>query len=351
MKNVIIRLLKFIIDKVKRNRFIQNVFESPFDLKKFDTLGFYEDSLGNKHLLYKGLRTKIVPSWERMLTNQKRSVSDVNFDQLRTNSFITLNKLESVLNSYGKSITNSEILEIGCHSGSVSMALAEKGAKRVIGSEFNGYKVGSISEKSAQDKTKLNEVDEYLKEVRNELAKKYSLNGKVEFIDDDICHSALSPQSFDIICSWEVLEHLHDTEKAFKSISELLKVGGISIHHYNPFFCLNGGHSLCTLDFLWGHARLSEEDFLDYVNNLRPNEIEKAISFYKKGLNRMSLSDLDCALEKSGMKTLAIIPFTKEQHLRMVSEEALNQVKQLYPSITIQDLIAPAVLVISQKTP
>ncbi len=349
MKNLIIAVLKFIIDKVKRNRFIQNVFESPFDLSKFEDLGIYEDSFGNKHSLYQGLRTKIRPGWERMLNNKKPNLTNVNFDQLRSNSFITLEKLETTLNSYGKSIVNSDILEIGCHSGSVSMAMAEKGAKKVVGTEFNGYKVSSISEKSSQDQSKLVEVDEYLKKVRKELANRYSIKNELDFIDDDICNSSLSPESFDIICSWEVLEHLHDPAQAFKSISKLLKKGGISIHHYNPFFCLNGGHSLCTLDFLWGHVRLNESDFIDYIKKKRPDEIEKAISFYKNGVNRMSLSDLDRILNSSEMNTLAVLPFTKEQHLRMVSEETLKQTKNIYPNTTIQDLVVPAVLVISQK--
>jgi SAM-dependent methyltransferase len=177
----------------------------------------------------------------------------------------------------------------------------------------------------------------------------YSITDNVEFRDDDICKSSLEPNSFDVVCSWEVLEHLHDPKQAFNTISKLLKIGGISIHYYNPFFCINGGHSLSTLDFLWGHVRLNEQDVIDYIEKIRPNETERAISFYKNGVNRMTLTDLENILSESEMKVLDIIPFTKEQHLRMVDEQTLTQSMNNYPNIKLLDLAAPAVLVITQR--
>lgn len=47
MKKVITPMLKFTIDKVKRNKFIQNVFESPFELEKFNTPFFFVPNLQN----------------------------------------------------------------------------------------------------------------------------------------------------------------------------------------------------------------------------------------------------------------------------------------------------------------
>lgn len=157
MKGIIVSILKFIIDKVKRNKFIQNVFESPFDLDKYMKLGIYTDSNGFNHQLYNGLRTKIRPMWETMVQNKKLDPSTVNIAKLKSNSYIAVEKLESSLNSFGKTIKDSNILEIGCHSGAVTYALAEKGAKNVVGTEFNGYKISSISRESSNDKTKLNE--------------------------------------------------------------------------------------------------------------------------------------------------------------------------------------------------
>ena len=349
MKKLLTKVLKLVIDKVKRNKFVQNVFESPFELEKFQNLGVFRDSDGNVHKLYKGLRTKIKPGWERMVNRKQRNLSDVDIDKLKVNSYLALNKLESTLNTYGKTIENSRVLEIGCDSGSVSFAMAERGAKMVVGTEFNGYKVDAVSNQTANNVSKLNEADEFLKSLRNKLQGLYSINNNIEFKNDDICNTSLNVGKFDVICSWDVLEHVHDPKQAFESISKLLDIGGISIHKYNSFFSLNGGHSMCTLDFLWGHARLSKNDFVNYVNTLRPSEVDKALSFYEKGLNRLTLTELNSILINTGMEILGVIPFTKEQHLRMVNEDTLSQVRKNYKSIQLMDLISPTVMVITKR--
>ncbi|MGB0178095.1 MAG: hypothetical protein ACPF9D_13080, partial [Owenweeksia sp.] len=120
-------------------------------------------------------------------------------------------------------------------------------------------------------------------------------------------------------------------------------------HEYNPFFCLNGGHSLCTLDFLWGHVRLSDDDFQKYLREIRPEEKERAYSFYKKGLNRTTLKDLHDQLERSGLEVFSILPFTKEQHVRMADANILAQGQKNYPNLTLQDLVTPRVFVMARK--
>jgi SAM-dependent methyltransferase len=254
-----------------------------------------------------------------------------------------------ILDSLGKSVVNSTVLEIGCHSGGTSFALAECGASEVVGTEFSGYKVKAVESDDKLFENRLLEVNDDLLRIRNGLAALFKQNKKVKFVDDDICNSTLTPSYFDIICSWEVLEHLHDTENAFISISKLLKEDGIAIHEYNPFFCINGGHSLCTLDMLWGHTRLSESDFEEYLDKIRPSEKETALSFYKEGLNRMTLSDLRSQLEKANLEIISIVPFTKEQHLRMVDQKTLSQTQLNYPKATLLDLCSPRVYVVTKK--
>ena len=350
MKKIITPVLKYIIDKVKRNKFVQDVFESPISVDKFGTLGSFKDSDGTTHTLYENLRTKIKPTWKKSLSDKKPDVGDLNFTKLKEISILQRDKLEKILNTYGKSIKNSNVVEIGCHSGANSLAMAEFGAGSVKGTEFNGYKVGSLSSEDANNVSKLKEVDEFLEAVRSRLRGEYVLEkNNFEFLNDDICNSKLKPNSADVICSWDVLEHLHDPQGAFNSFSEILKEGGVVVHHYNPFYSLNGGHSPCTLDFLWGHCRLSDKDFQRYVEDLRPNEVKTALSFYRDGLNRMTLKDLNQIVVKSGMKVLGIVPIIKEQHFRMIDADILNQTSKLYPNVEINDLIAPNVIVIAQK--
>jgi len=349
MKKVLRSSINYLINKAKQNKFVQNIFESPFELDKFPKMGEFVDSNNNKYELLGGLRSKLRPHWRRMLTPQKTTINNSYLTGQKSKGNTAISKIIPLIESQGKSIAESSILEIGCHSGGSSFAFAEYGAAKVTGTEFSGYKVSSLESSSKEFENKLIEVNDQLKEIRNGLAKLFKHSNKVTFIDDDICNTALKPLSFDIICSWDVLEHLHDTASAFVSMNKLLKDDGIMIHEYNPFFGLNGGHSLCTLDMLWGHTQLNDVDFEKYITKFRPEEIEKALSFYRNGLNRMTLYDIDLQLKKAKFEMVSIIPFVKEQHLRMIDHDILFRSQKHYPNVTLLDMASPRVYVVARK--
>ena len=350
MKKVISPVIQYAIGIAKRSKFVQSLFEAPFDLSKFPVKGEFTDSLGNKHQLLDGLRTKIKAGWENVFKEIDYSnVSPAYLDQLKANGETALVGVSAYLTAYGKTIKGSDVLEIGCNTGATSYAIADLGAKSVTGSEFSGYQVKSIRAASEQYEEQLVKVNKGLELVRQTISKKYKNSDRVSFADDDICNSKLPEGKYDIIFSWDVLEHIHDTQKAFESMGKLLKKDGIMVHLYNPFCSLNGGHSLCTLDFLWGHARLSNADFETYVKTVRPDEIEKAISFHQSGLNRMTLADLSEQLEKANLEVHSIVPYSKEQHARMVNQDILSQVKHNYPTAQLMDLITPRVFVVAKR--
>ncbi|MFT4523498.1 MAG: SAM-dependent methyltransferase [Bacteroidia bacterium] len=349
LKKLITSLLSYAIGIAKRSRYIQNVFESPFDLSKYPKKGTFVDSHGDSHNLLEGLRSKIRPGWQRMLVQQKTEVTPEYLERQKTYGELALKKILPIIEALGKSVVGSKVLEVGCHSGGTSFAIAEYGAAEVVGTEFSGYKVKAVDSAEGKYDNRLIEVNEDLLQIRTKLASLFKLKNKVKFVDDDICNSTLPPKSFDIICSWEVLEHVHDAEGAFSSMSRLLNDGGLAIHEYNPFFSLNGGHSLCTLDTLWGHTRLSTSDFEKYLDQLRPQEKNKALAFFKAGLNRMTLYDLRTHLEKAKLEIVSIVPFTKEQHLNMINDKILSQTQRNYPNATLLDLCAPRVYVVARK--
>lgn len=349
MKKLLTPLITYAIDKAKKNKLIQNLFESPFELEKYPKMGTFTDSFGDEYELRDGLRTKIRPSWRKMLEDAKVDLSDDFLNRQMDHGRIAVEKMSPVIESMGKNINGSNILEVGCHSGGTSFALAENGASYVMGTEYAGYKVEAVDMESSEMENQLIEVNDDLNLTRERLADKFQIHSSVEFQDDDICSTRLPKNSFDIVMSWEVIEHLHDTGAAFKSMYEVTSPGGIMVHEYNPFFCLNGGHSLCTLDMLWGHTRLSNEDFARYLDELRPQEKERALSFYRKGLNRTTLADLNDEVSSAGWSDIAIIPFSKEQHLRMIDQDILRQTRRHYPKVTLQDLCTPRVYVIARK--
>lgn len=155
--------------------------------------------------------------------------------------------------------------------------------------------------------------------------------------------------SFDLVCSWDVLEHVRDPRRAFAETARLLRPGGLAFHEYNPFFAPDGGHSHCTLDFPWGHARLSEADFLRYLAEVRPGETEVAGRFYRFNLNRMTLAECAGHARAAGLETLVLAATPDEGPLATVSPEIARQVSAWYPSATVHDLAVPAVRLLLRR--
>ena len=149
--------------------------------------------------------------------------------------------------------------------------------------------------------------------------------------------------------SFEVLEHVGEPAAAFAGMARLLRPGGLAYHDYNPFFSINGGHSLCTLDMPWGHARLDDGDFERYVGELRPAEANQALRFYRESLNRMTLADLRAAIAAAGLEVVALLPWVDRGLVGRLTPAVLPEVRRVYPAATIDDLLATFVAVVVRR--
>ena len=249
---------------------------------------------------------------------------------------------------HGIPLLGSKVLEVGCFDGVRSSALREAGAGHVTGSDIAAYYIlqqvdGEISEEAKRAQ------NDRLAGLRQLYAEAQGGGDGLDFIEDSITESKLNSASFDLICSWEVLEHVTDPAAMFKQLHRLLKPGGMSVHEYNPFFCMEGGHSLCTLDIPWGHARLDDADVQRYLKRFRPDEIDIATRFFRHNLNRMTFSDLNRYSLEAGLQVLAIIPMPQRHYLRSLTPEIISQARALYPTLTTNDLISPVVWVVLRR--
>ncbi|MFI5225137.1 MAG: methyltransferase domain-containing protein [Candidatus Limnocylindrales bacterium] len=314
------------------------------------------DRHGTEHELDPSLRTRLKPSW-RVMCDPVAVATPPNDEALGDRARAaerTVAEARALAVTVAGVELSGRILEIGCYDGGVAFQLARRPGTDVVGSDLARYYVASRpgehtdSEIDAQHAV-LAGIRDRARAVSDPSGGQ--IVGTVEFVEDDITVSRLDPASFDAIVSFEVFEHVQDVPAAFESIYRLLKPGGIAYNDYNPFFSANGGHSLCTLDFAWGHARLDDADFERYLREIRPTEVDQALRFYREGLNRLSVADLERAVQDSGLELLAVLPWTDRKLVPQLTEEVLAGVVRTYPRVTAMDLLATFVVVIARRPP
>jgi len=306
---------------------------------------------GTGYPLIDGLRDKLKPDWREMLEPKKnKKLESCLFPCI---PFVL--RTEEELAKHKISLVNKDILEVGCAYGERSYIMAKYEGTKVHGIDVDEYTVDQSPDMNAWNAKDIELVHNKLDIVRKELASGFpeSVTKKVTFETIGM-EGYATPNPHDMIISWDVLEHIIDLPTAFNQMANAVKKGGIVYHKYNPFFAINGGHSLCTLDFFYGHCVLSSEDFERYIREVRPEEEKVALCFYHKCLNRATRSDIKELAIKNGFE---ILEYTGIERLGKVADElvedlsgeVLDMVKKHYPTVTVEDLMCDSVHLILRK--
>jgi SAM-dependent methyltransferase len=310
----------------------------------------FVDGRGGTHELDPGLRDRLKPAWRTMIDPSLADAlpDDDGLRRRADGARATVAELGAVLAAVAGTPVSGRILEIGTYDGAVAFQLARVPGTEVVASDLARYYV--VQKPGEPTTVAIERQMGWLAALRGRAATAAGVDaGSVAFVEDDVTTSRLEPGTFDLIVSCEVLEHVRDPRAAFASMSRLLQPGGVAYHEYNPFFSILGGHSLVTLDFPWGHARLDHADLERYLRTLRPGEARQALRFYDESLNRMTLSDLPTAAESAGLEVLAVLPWSDRGLARQLNGEALADVIRTYPSARAIDLVTTFATVVMRR--
>ncbi len=351
LKLILKRFIVYIIKKLSLEERLASLnklvnYDTKYPQLSDKAFGYFIDSFGRKHKLIYGLRNQIKPGWEASLKKKNYENIPSNEDVLDQidHSKSQIIKLERLMSIHSIEITQKmNILEIGASNGAATFQIASKQPHSVVGSDIVQYQINqSVTRKENQQTKELR--NKYVNKVRNKVGSLFDkkITNIVSFIEDDICNSKIQSNSKDLILSWDTLEHLNNPQKAFEEMFRILKPGGHTFHEYNPFFSFNGGHSLCTLDFMWGHVRLSSTDFEKYLKQYRPSEHKLAMKFYKQNLNRMTLKQLNHYINISGFEKIVFFPYIYFENYFVLTEKIFTECKKNYPSLELLDLVSPA---------
>jgi len=310
----------------------------------------FVDRHGVSHPLDPRHRDRLKPDWRSMLDPEAaaRPPTDEALAGRVTRAERIVDEALALVESASGGSLEGPILEVGCYDGSVAFRLAAVTGARVVASDMARYYV--VQRPGEPDDEQVADQQVALATLRERMRQASgAAPGAVEFVEDDITVSVLEDGSCGSIVSFEVLEHVLLPAAAFGSMARLLRPGGTAYHVYNPFFSVIGGHSLCTLDFPWGHARLDAADVERYLTTLRSGEADQALRFYREALNRMTLSDLRVALASSGLEALAIVPWSDRTVVPRLGPTTIAEARRAYPGVTVDDLLATFVTVVARR--
>ena len=282
--------------------------------KNFKNL-FYEKSLENTNMEPK---IKLPNEQHLSIINEYKVL---NHNQINFINSKTKNKIKD----------NSKILEIGYES-----------AYSLIAFEKMGFDVTGI-DNFYYDKFKSDILDHV------EISK--ILKNNVNFVIGDISNSNHNIENkFDLIYSTSVLEHIKDMKGAFLQMHNLLKQDGVMFHNYNPFFSVNGGHSMGIGDAPFMHLRLNINEYIDYIKLNRKYESEIAIKWLNYSMNKeVSQQRLKKLIIDAGFE---IIFFQSNNYNKFnfdINKKILDECIKSYEFLTLEDLLGSSVTVIAKK--
>ena len=295
-----------------------------------------------------GFRESIKPNWRKAYKDFNNLNDEISIEKA--------NKLKNdiksgveILSKLGITVNNKKIMDIGCYLGLQCFGAMELGAKESVGIDIPQYYFNQATNKNNLNASKV------LENKRKNIRKLHPhLNhSKITFKDLSVFEMDYENE-FDIIFSWETFEHIMNPKEALIRIYKALKPGGIIYSQYNPFFCISGGHSMCTLDFPFAHSLLTNEDFKRYVEtNIPQNPPQKyselSYNFFTKNLNRMTQNDLKSFIDNAGFELLDFIASPDLSLINLLDNAVLASAKIIHPTLTLNDLLCSNVWFIGRK--
>ena len=217
-----------------------------------------------------------------------------------------LNRLEQLAKAFPdfiESIYDKEILDFGCGSGYQSFAMAEAGARRVLGIDLDLTSICWPEE--GFDRSKVDFKHEAAREDRGR---------------------------YDIVISQNSMEHFSDPEKILKIMLDALKPDGkLLITFGPPWYAPYGSHMKFFTGIPWVNLLFPEKTVMTVRKLFRQDGAMRYVDV-ESGLNKMTVGKFERLLRDSSLKVeyrsyecvkgldfLGAVPYVRELFVNQIS--------------------------------
>lgn len=197
-------------------------------------------------------------------------------------------------------LRGKRVLDVGCGLGGKLLFYAENGAQKVVGIDLRLFSAASASRIAAES------IDERI------ICIAVADGAKLPFADN----------TFDVVISINVLEHVADPAAVLRECQRVLRPGGRFYLHFPPFYSPWGPHLDGWINFPWPHLFFSERNLVRAAALVEKREryndrfIPPAQVFWSElegfyELNRLTIRQFTRLVEKANLRVLQcrFLPF------------------------------------------
>jgi SAM-dependent methyltransferase len=192
------------------------------------------------------------------------------------------------------------VADVGCGDGVIDLGLTIKGRpSRLVGYDVRPSDVDALRRTAAA------------------AGVAQSLPEALSFETSGIDQLPAEDDSFDVVVTWSVFEHVHYPVRMLSEISRILKPDGILFLQLWPFFYSeHGGHLWPHYDEEFPHLRRTDEEIREHLRGRRGTDATRrdAIDEYES-LNRITLDQLQNSILAAGMTVTKLELLTSAVHI------------------------------------
>lgn len=311
-----------------------------------EIVGRFTDDKGRDHIALKNYRNRV---WRQ--SRAKTNPFAINKKALRNavKRYAPLGlkqkkMLLDYLQTQNITVTNKDILEIGCYSGAFASAIAND-CSHVTAIDSTQLIVGS------NDKKLIEQTQNYLDEIRGEMWRHFNQPHcsttipETSLIYHDCRVQDLSRErKWDIIVSFDVFEHILDADGFLNKCKTFLKKNGLLITFYHPFFCETGAHFDRT-SIPWGHCALKTEELDRYYEEFESTEAKIAKKSIRVACNRLTRRGFKDLATRNKFDIIENCPI-KMRSMEGIPQGYVSMAQEIYPDISMYDFLAEYCLVV-----